>query len=65
MQLLLNVKLVQDGGLRRVDSWVKYRIRVRIHPIEVEPLGVVSPVATFYTIWIQEWDNLKDELLEK
>ena len=64
VQSLLTV-LVDDRRLHCVDGRMQDWVRIYVHSVQVQSLGVVPPVASIHSIWVQEWHNLKDKFVEK
>ena len=64
MQLAF-AELVEDGKLGRVDGRVANWIWLRVHPVQVETLCVIAPVATLYAIWVQKWNDLEHKSLKE
>ena len=51
MQLAF-AELVEDGSLGRVDGRVANWVWLRVHPVQVETLCVVAPVAALHTVGV-------------
>ena len=51
MQLAF-AELVEDGKLGRVDGRVANGIWLRVHPVQVETLCVIAPVAALHTVGV-------------
>ena len=56
---------VEDRGLCSVNCRMSDWIWLGVDSVEVETLSVVPPVPSRYTIWVQQWDELEDEVLEE
>ena len=65
VQLSLGYMLMKNGSFHSVDSWVINWVRLTVHPVQVETLGVVAPVASFHTIRIEQGYNFEDETREE
>ena len=63
VQLLL-VIFMHDGLLTSVNGWVSNGVWFRINSIQIQALRIVSPIASYYAIWVQNWNDLEDEAIE-
>ena len=56
---------VEDRSLCSVNCRMSDWIWLGVDSVEVETLSVVPPVPSRYTIWVQQWNELEDEVLEE
>ena len=64
VQSLLAV-LMHYSSLGSVDCRVSHWVGLSVHSIQIEALSVVSPVASLYSIRVQQRDNLEDKSVEQ
>lgn len=63
VQLLL-VIFMHDGLLASVNGWVSNGVWFRINSIQIQALRIISPVASHYAVWVQNWNDLEDKAIE-
>ena len=59
-QSTIILELLQNALFGSVDGGVKGRTRVHKMPVEVRTHGVKPPVASGYSIWVENWYDLEN-----
>lgn len=62
---LATLRLLEYSFLGKEDGWVSVRHGVFVHPVQIESQRVEAPVASADAIWIQEWNDLEDVMVEQ
>jgi hypothetical protein len=57
--------LLDYGLLGRIDGRLPFRVWVQIESVQIVIIRVKPEIPSRHAIWIQQWDNFEDIVLQK